>query len=486
MNAILAWATWEQKADEGSHIRHSESPAALPPSSTLPYNHGTMTTEPRRASFYTVGCRLNHAESALLADRLKADGYQLVEFGQPTDLFVLNTCSITDEAERTCRYLIRKTLRASPDAFVAVTGCYAQTGPDALMRLEGVDLILGTAFKMRLPQLLPPPNQLRKRPAPELLHTKRIGREDFVIDGNGDYASTRANLKIQDGCDVMCAFCIIPFARGRERSREFDDVLREARALARLGHRELVLTGVNIGQYRHRSRALVDLIRTLESIEELDRIRISSIEPTTVSQDLLDHMAASSKLCRYLHIPLQSGDDEILHKMNRPYRVRDYAALIERARRLMPDLGLGTDLMVGFPGETDRHYANTVAVAADLPFAYFHVFPYSERPGTAAAHLDGLVDERTTGRRARELAELSRARRLEFARRHVGQSVSVLFEDKQEQSYWTGLTKNYLRVGVTAAQSLRNQLCAVTVSGAMDGLAVGTLNETPRLMETPR
>lgn len=460
---------------------HKGSPRGLALTFTLSYNHRTMTSTMRRASLHTVGCRLNHAESAILADRLKAEGYRLVEVGQPTDLFVLNTCSVTDDAERTCRYLIRKTLRASPDAYIAITGCYAQTGPESLKRLEGVDLILGTEFKMRLPEFLPPPDQLRKRPAPELLHTKRIERDDFVIAGVGDYDSTRANLKIQDGCDVMCAFCIIPFARGRERSREFDDALREARALARLGHREVVLTGVNIGQYRHQGRTLVDLIRELEAIEGLDRIRISSIEPTTVDPELLDHMAASSKLCRHLHIPLQSGDDEILCAMNRPYLLRDYMALLDRATRLIPDLGLGTDLMVGFPGETDRHYANTLAAAADLPFSYFHVFPYSERPGTAAARLDGPADDRTVARRTKELAELSRLKRLEFARRHVGRRVTVLFEEKQEQGYWTGLTGNYLRVGVTAGQSLKNQLQTVTVSGAMDGLAVGTVGESPPL-----
>ena len=419
---------------------------------------------------------MNHAETALLADRLRADGYHLVEPGEPTDLFVLNTCSVTEEAERTCRYLIRKTLRASPEAFVAVTGCYAQTGPDAVRRLDGVDLILGAEFKMRLPDLLPPPTDLRKRPAPEVLHSKRIGRDDFTIDGVGDYDSTRANLKIQDGCDFMCAFCLIPFARGRERSRDFDDILREAEALAALGHRELVLTGVNIGRYRHQDRGLLQLIVALEAIGGLDRIRISSIEPTTVSPELLDHMAGSNKLCRSLHIPLQSGDDEVLRAMNRQYQIRDYVALVDRALRLMPDLGLGTDLMVGFPTEGDREFANTRAVAAELPFAYFHVFPYSERPGTAAARLPHTASERVVAQRNQELAALSRHKRLAFAQRHVGQVVDVLFEGRQESGYWTGLTGNYLRVGVAGTPSLKNQRLPVTVSGAMDGLALGTVS----------
>jgi threonylcarbamoyladenosine tRNA methylthiotransferase MtaB len=432
----------------------------------------------RRASVYTVGCRLNQSESAVLADRLKAGGYRLVDPGQPTDLFVLNTCSVTEEAEDTCRYLIRRTLRASPEAFVAVTGCYAQTGADTLSRLEGVDLIVGNEFKMRLPEFLPPPDQLHKRPAPELLHAKRLDREDFAVAGVGDYDATRANLKIQDGCDVMCSFCLIPFARGHERSREFDDALREARALANRGHRELVLTGVNVGQYRHQGHTLVDLIRSLESIESVDRIRISSIEPTTISPELLDHMAASKKLCRHLHIPLQSGDDEILIAMNRPYRVDQYVALIERAMGAMPDLGLGTDVMVGFPGEGERHFANTRALAVTLPFSYFHVFPYSERPGTAATRLPERVGQETLARRVKDLADISRSKRLAFAQRHVGKQVETLFEHRREQGYWTGLTANYLRVGVALPRSPKNQMRSVTISGVMDGLALGTITDS--------
>lgn len=438
----------------------------------LPYNHPAMTTTPRRASLYTVGCRLSQAETALLADRLRTDGYQLVEFGQPTDLFVLNTCSVTDDAEGTCRYVIRKILRQSPDAYVAVTGCYAQTGSDALRRIEGIDLIVGTQFKMQLPDFLPSPALLQKRPAPDLLHTKRVERDDFVIAGVGGYDSTRANLKVQDGCNFMCSFCLIPFARGHERSREFDDVLREARDLTARGHRELVLTGVNIGQYQHRGRSLVDLIRALEALEGVDRIRISSIEPTTITASLLEHMAGSAKLCHYLHIPLQSGDDGILRAMNRQYQVRGYVALVERAFQLMPDLGLGTDLLVGFPGEDDCHYANTRSLAADLPFAYFHVFRYSERPGTAAARLHDTVRTEAVQARSKELADLSRMKRMALAQTYVGRRVEVLFENREEQGYWTGLTKNYLRVGVPAAQSLKNRLLDVTITGAMDGLAV--------------
>jgi len=439
-----------------------------------PYN-GHVTTGRPRASLHTLGCRLNQAETALLADRLQQDGYQIVDYGQPTDLLVLNTCSVTDEAERMCRYEIRRTLRHSPQAFVAVTGCYAQTGVEALRQVPGIDLIVGNRHKLSLPAHLPSPSALRKQPAPSLLHTKTLDRDDFTMDGVGDYESTRANLKIQDGCNFMCSFCLIPFARGHERSRRMDDTIREAEALVARGHRELVLTGVNIGRYEQNGRSLLDLIRELERIEGLDRIRISSIEPTTISDELLEHMATSAKLCRHLHLPLQSGDDDILRAMNRRYTVQDYTAFVDKAIRLMPDLGLGTDVLVGFPGEGDAQFSNTLAAATNLPFSYLHVFAYSKRPGTAAARMADAVPPATVNARSRTLAELSRARRLAFYQRYVGRAVDVLFEAKDNAGRWTGLTNNYMRVGVTTDGDLTNSLRRVAIEGTMDGLAVGRM-----------
>lgn len=442
------------------------------------YNVATMWTARPRACLHSVGCRLNQAETALLADRLRRDGYELVDVGQPTDLFVLNTCSVTDGAEADCRNLVRRTLRHSPHAFVAVTGCYAQTGAEALRRMPGIDLIVGTQYKMALPDYLPSPSELCKQPVPQLLHTRRIDREDFVLPGAGDYTSTRANLKIQDGCSFMCSFCIIPFARGYERSRRPDDVLREGEELAARGHKELVLTGVNIGRYASEGVSLLDLVQRLERIAGVERIRISSIEPTTIPDALLDYMATSEKLCRYLHVPLQSGDDGILRAMNRRYTSREYAAFVEKAVRRIPDLGLGTDLMVGFPGEGEREFANTLRLAADLPFAYFHVFSFSKRRGTAAARMRNTVPSRTVRARSRALAELSRSKRLAFYQRFTGQCVKVLFETQDHLGRWSGLTGNYVRVGVASPMDLSNTIQNVIVAGAMDGLAIGHLAES--------
>jgi len=427
----------------------------------------------KRASLHTLGCRLNQAETAVLESRLRRDGYDVVDFGQPTDLLVVNTCTVTDEAERTCRYIIRKTLKHSPDAFVAVTGCYAQTGAQELRSIPGIDLIVGNQFKWDLPSYLPAPHVLKKHPEAEVLHTKTIDRCDFILPNFGEPDSTRALLKIQDGCNVMCSFCLIPFARGHERSRLVDDILLEARMLVDDGYREVVLTGVNIGQYRYHAVDLVELIVRLEAIKGLERIRISSIEPTTVIDTLLDLMASSKKLCPYLHIPLQSGDDAILSAMNRPYSRMEFVELIRSATEKVPGLGLGTDLMVGFPGESDEAFGHTVDLADMLPFAYFHIFTFSKRPGTAAAKLSTDVPTHIARQRAKVLADLSRLKRLAFTEQAIGTIVPVLFESGETEGLRLGTTPHFMKVGVTSDVELTNQIRQVRITGASDRWAVG-------------
>jgi threonylcarbamoyladenosine tRNA methylthiotransferase MtaB len=309
------------------------------------------------------------------------------------------------------------------------------------------------------------------------MHTRTIDRDTFTVPGAGEYDTTRASLKIQDGCDLMCTFCLIPFARGHERSRDFDDLTRQARDLAARGHREIVLTGVNIGRYRDGRRTLMDVIDGLELIAGLDRIRISSIEPTTIPDALLDRMADSSKVCRHLHVPLQSGDDAILGAMKRRYTADDYAAFVERAAARVPGLAVGTDVMVGFPGETEAAFERTVRLATELPFSYLHVFSYSERPGTAASRLLGAVPSSVIAARSRALSDLSRARRLAFYRGFEGRDIDVLFEKSRERGWQTGLTDNFIRVGVRTDRTLTGERHAVRITGVMDGLAVGTLRD---------
>lgn len=434
----------------------------------------TLTAQQPRVAFSTIGCRLNQAETALLKDGFRRRGFLPVEYGQDTDVLVLNSCTITEGAESECRRLVRQTLRQSPQAFVAVTGCYAQTGLDVLRQIEGIDLIVGNQFKMQLPDLLPPSPQQVKQSMPQV-HHGRMDPDNFALEGVGDYSTTRANVKIQDGCQFMCAFCLIPFARGRERSRLVDDAVREAEALVQRGHRELVLTGVNIGQYQDQGLNLLGLITRLETIEGLERIRISSIEPTTIPEGLLEYMKTSPKLCRFLHVPIQSGDDGILQTMNRRYSVQEYREAMEWAVDMIPDVCFGTDVMVGFPGEGQQEFANTLAFIQDQPFAYVHVFSYSPRPGTASTKMAGQVYSEDIKERSQTLRELSRHKREVFQQRFLGRDLTVLFEHEVD-GVWSGLTDHYLRVDVRASRNLKNTLQSVVVTGVMSDRVLGLLN----------
>ncbi|MGH7257289.1 MAG: tRNA (N(6)-L-threonylcarbamoyladenosine(37)-C(2))-methylthiotransferase MtaB [Nitrospiraceae bacterium] len=428
-----------------------------------------------RASLHTLGCRLNQVETSVLGNLLTRRGFEIVPFGESTDLFVLNTCSVTENAEKDCRYAVRKTLRRSPDAFVAVTGCYAQTGSEQLRQVPGIDMVLGNQFKMDLAAYLPTGDKLRKLRQPEVLHARTIDRHDFTLPGTAYSDSTRALLKVQDGCDFMCSFCIIPFARGHERSRVLADIVHEAESLVAQGHKEVVLTGVNIGRYDYEGSNLLDVIRRLDSISGVERIRLSSIEPTTISEDILEYMATSHKVCRYLHVPLQSGDDRILAAMNRKYTIRQYEKLIKKAVALVPDLGLGTDLMVGFPGEGEEEFENTRRFVNAMPFSYFHVFSYSPRPGTAAVRMKHSVPAAMVRHRSRTLAELSRNKSMAYHKRHIGRTVTVLFEKGQRDGLRTGLTDTFMKVAVASDENLSGTLREVTIIGITDGLAYGRL-----------
>ncbi len=431
-------------------------------------------------SLHTLGCRLNQSEIATLGAAFHADRYRIVEEGAPADLAVINTCSVTEQAEAKCRGLIRKVLRRNPNTFIAVTGCYAQVGVDALRKLPGVDLIAGTEFKMDLPALVEkvlegkPP---AKRSAPMVFHTPKISRDDFHHHTDAVYVqSTRPNIKIQDGCDFFCSFCIIPFTRGRERSRKFDDILLETAIWVERGHREIVLTGVNLGEYHSGGKDLCDLIDRLEEIEGLRRIRISSIEPTTVSTRMLDRMARGGKLCPYLHLPLQSGSDAVLSAMERRYTRQEYIDFVREAVRRVPNLGLGTDVMVGFPGEEEADFQETLLLIESLPFSYLHVFPFSMRKGTRVTKQDfPPVPSRVIKARSRRLGDLSKVLRGRFYAQAVGETVEVLFETRNEEGLFCGLTMNYIRVGVESEQDLSGRLGAVRIEAVSDRLAKGRL-----------
>jgi threonylcarbamoyladenosine tRNA methylthiotransferase MtaB len=425
-----------------------------------------------RASFYTLGCRLNQAETAIISRTFQERGYALVEFGEETDLCVINTCSVTEHSEAKCRQLIRSVLRKSPQAFIAVTGCYAQIGTESLKKIEGIDLIAGTEYKMKVAQYVQEP---RKLPTPVVIHSRKISRDNFTVESVGSYEVTRANLKIQDGCDFFCTFCIIPFSRGRERSRKLNDLLREAGELVRQGHKEIVLTGVNVGRYADEGRTFLDVIKALEDVDGIKRIRITSIEPTTIPEELVDYMASSRKLCPYFHIPLQSGDDTILRAMNRRYTVKDYVQFLEYVVLKVPDVGLGTDIIVGFPGEGNAEFENTCRLLEELPFSYAHVFSYSKRPGTKAAKMDETIHPDVIKERSKILRNLSFKKRQAFYNRYVGEIVRVLFETRNEEGIFTGLTANYMRVGIITELDLSRQFRDVKIIEVLEDMALGML-----------
>jgi len=427
----------------------------------------------KRACIHTLGCRLNQAESAILEEKLKAAGYVMVPFGEPADLGIIHTCTVTREADTKSRKLIRQFTRNNPDAFTAVIGCYAQMRPESINRLEGVDLIIGNQEKMNLLAYL----GAGKNPEPVVV-CDPISRKDFRIEftGHGPIAH-RPNLKIQDGCDFLCSYCIIPFARGRIRSREMENLLDEARSLIGRGAKELVLTGINVGTYGYGGASILDVVDRLNELDELPRIRISSIEPTTIPEALFDRMRdPAHALLPYLHIPLQSGSDRILAAMRRQYTRAAFLDFVAMAHARVPGIGIGTDVMVGFPGEQEEDFEDTCSLLEQSPVFYAHVFKYSERAGTASARMQAKVDPKVLNRRSAAVRALSARKTRAFAEAHVDAVVTVLFE-QLEGAVWTGYTGNYLRVAARSEENLRNEIRRVKLE-RLEGEALhGTVLE---------
>ncbi len=426
----------------------------------------------KRASVHTLGCRLNQSESAILEEKLREDGYALVPFGEPADLAIVNTCTVTNEADAKSRKLVRQFIRKNPNAYTAVIGCYAQMGADSLAAIDGVDLIIGNQEKMNVLDYV----KAGKNDTP-LVVRDQIDRDDFSIDFGGESSplSRRANLKIQDGCDFMCSFCLIPFARGRARAREWENLLDEANTLVARGAKEIILTGINIATYDLDNRGILDIVDGLNEIDGLHRIRISSIEPTTIPLELFDRMNdPDHALLPYLHIPLQAGSNEILTAMRRKYTREEFLDFIFMAHDRVPGIGIGTDILVGFPGETDTNFEDTCDALWKSPLFYAHIFKYSERTGTASVRMNNKVPAPTINERAARLRKLSAEKTNLFHTHQLGQTHNVLFEQAQD-GYWMGYTGNYTRVAAASADGLENQLRAVKLSEVQGDLVLGTV-----------
>lgn len=427
----------------------------------------------KRASIHTLGCRLNQAESALLEERLAAAGYALVPFGEPADLGIVHTCTVTGEADAKSRKLVRQFIRKNPDAYTAVIGCYAQTGAAALANIPGIDLIIGNQEKLNVLDYV----ASGKNPVPVVVRD-HIERNDFTIEAADCPLplDRRANLKVQDGCDFMCGFCVIPFARGRARSRELDNLVEEAEHLVARGAREIVLTGVNIGTYAWHEHNVVDIVDRLNALRGLRRIRISSIEATTVPDGLLERMAdPAHALVPYLHIPMQSGADPVLAAMRRRHTRAAFLEFLDDAQRRVPGIGIGTDALVGYPGETEEDFEETLSAFEQSPCFYAHVFKYSERPGTVASRTDGKVPPQIIDRRAARLRRMSALKEHAFHKAHIGVTAEVLFEEQDGHGCWSGYTGNYLRVAAPSTEALKNTFRFVHITEVQGIVAFGEI-----------
>ena len=408
-------------------------------------------TRVKSVAFKTVGCRLNQAETALISAQFVNAGFSIVPFGERADVCIIHSCTITNIAERKSARLARTAKKKNPDAFIILAGCAVEAN-DGLLEDTGVDFVADQTEKYKLLEALPAslrPDDTVSAPTP-LFATK-----------------TRALVKVQDGCNFRCTYCIVPDVRGEPSSRPIEDICDDARRLAELGHKEIVLTGANLGCYSQGSSDVIDLLRAVEDIPEVGRIRISSIEPSTVERRVIDFMSTSKKLCRFIHLPLQSGDDGILSRMHRRYTAAEYRDTVAYALDKIPRLGLGSDVITGFPGEDDAAFKNTFDMIESLPFSNLHIFPYSKRPGTEAALMSDQVQSSVAKNRSAQLLEIATRKKSEFAERIVGHPVDVLIEKELEDGMGLGWTGEYAQAIVEGAP---NTVITFTPSAAKNGI----------------
>jgi threonylcarbamoyladenosine tRNA methylthiotransferase MtaB len=417
------------------------------PAHQIKKNLSNFAPSMRKVAFYTLGCKLNFSETSTIGRLFTDAGYVVVEFTDGADVYVINTCSVTEHADKKCRKVVKEALKYSPNAYVTIVGCYAQLKPKEIAEIEGVDMVLGAAEKFRIVEYI---SDLTKLPK-AVVHQQDIEKvnHNFIAAYSiGD--RTRTFLKVQDGCDYPCTYCTIPLARGGSRSDTIENVLNRARQIAASGVKEIVLTGVNLGDFGirngNREDKFFDLVKALDEVEGIERIRISSIEPNLLSNEIIDFVAGSKRFVPHFHIPLQSGSDKILGLMKRRYQRNLYTERVARIKAVMPNCCIGVDVIVGFPGETQEDFLDTYQFLNGLDISYLHVFTYSERDQTAAANMGGVVAGSTRADRSKMLHILSDKKRRAFYQGQLGSIGEVLFEDDQKNGFMHGFTKNYVKV----------------------------------------
>lgn len=403
----------------------------------------------KKVAFYTLGCKLNFSETSTIARSFENEGFSRVEFSEKADIYVINTCSVTENADKRFKTIVKQAQKANEEAFLVAVGCYAQLKPEELAAVDGVDLVLGATEKFKITDYL---NDLTKNDRGEV-HSCEINEADFYVGSYSIGDRTRAFLKVQDGCDYKCTYCTIPLARGISRSDNLENVLKNASEISEQGIKEIVLTGVNIGDYgkgefgnKKHEHTFLDLVKALDEVEGIERLRISSIEPNLLKNETIEFVSKSRTFVPHFHIPLQSGSDAILRLMRRRYMSDLYVDRVKKIREVMPNACIGVDVIVGFPGETDEHFLETYNFLNELDISYLHVFTYSERDNTPAAEMDGVVPLKVRKKRSKMLRGLSAKKRRAFYESQLGKSFTVLFEGENKEGYIHGFTENYVKV----------------------------------------
>ncbi len=411
----------------------------------------------KSVAFHTLGCKLNFAETSTIGRQFIEKGFTVSPFAEKADVYIINTCSVSQRADRECKKIIRSAVRKSPDAFIIVTGCFTQLRPEEVASIAGVDLVLGTQEKFNIFDHI---DSFKKNNPPQVFVSEIKNADDFGLAFSGEADErTRAFLKVQDGCDFVCSYCTIPLARGSSRSQSIETSVTQARWLAEKGYKEIVLSGVNVGDFGKSSETnLLLLLKALVEVDGIERIRVSSIEPNLLTEELINLILESDKLCNHFHIPLQSGSNEVLRLMKRRHTREDFQRLIEYIKLKDNSAGIGSDVIVGFPGETDVLFDETYNFLLDLPLSYLHVFTYSERPNTPAASYPNSIQPKGRFYRNEKLRILSTKKRFQFYSQFVGKKLDVLYETNIKNGFVSGFSTNYIRIKTKATEGLFNRV----------------------------
>ena len=419
----------------------------------------------KKVAFHTLGCKLNFSETSTISRNFKQKGFDVVSFNSDADIYVINTCSVTEQADKKCRQAIKKIQHKNPEAFIAVVGCYAQLKPEEIASNLGVDLVLGTKEKFNILDHI---STLKKNETPEV-YSCEIDQVDKFDSSHSEADRTRSFLKVQDGCDYSCSYCTIPLARGKSRNKSISEIIVEAEKIGDSGIKEIILTGVNIGDFgKSTNESFFDLVKKLDKVSGIERIRISSIEPNLLKDEIIEFVAKSKKIVHHFHIPLQSGCNAILAKMQRRYNRELFKSRVDKIKSLMPDAFIGVDVIVGFPGETEEYFMDTFTFLQELDASFYHVFSYSERPNTKSINFENKVPKNIITKRSKELQELANNKQISFYKQNLGRTEKVLFESTKKDGLIFGFTGNYIKIEAPYNKALVGNIYEVQLESISD------------------